>query len=57
LEDRVTLKHCVVVKHVESGYVTMNWKYDDLAWARWKVAELAHHDRRDNEFVFAIVSV
>ena len=52
------MKHCVVVKHIESGYVTMNWIYDDLDWARWKVAEHDYHcNRRRQEFVYAIVSI
>lgn len=51
------LKHCVVVKHVATGYVTLNWKYDDPEWARWKVAEMTYHDRRNGEFAFAIVSI
>lgn len=52
------MKHCVVVKHIESGYVTMNWIYDDLAWAQWKAAE--HEficNRRKVEFAYAIVSI
>ena len=51
------LKHVIVVKHIPTGYVTANWSYDDLDWARWKRAELLHHDRRNHEFAVAIVSI
>lgn len=51
------LKHCVVVKDIASGYVTVNWKYDDIDWARWKAAELGHYDQRNREFSIAIVSL
>ena len=51
------IKHVVVVKHIATGYVTSNWKYDDLDWARWKKAEIEFHDRRNHEFVVQIVSI
>jgi hypothetical protein len=61
LEDEMStdgLKHCVVIKHIESGYVTMTWIYDDLDWARWKVAEHEHIcNRRERVFAYAIVSI
>ena len=50
-------KHVLVVKHIASGYVTANWIYDDLDWARWKQAELHYHDRRDKQYATAIVSL
>jgi hypothetical protein len=52
------LKHCVVAKDIASGYVTVNWIYDDLDWARWKVAEMEHIvNRRKPILRLAIVSI
>lgn len=52
------LKHCVVAKEVKSGYVTVNWIYDDLDWARWKVAEMNYYvNRREHTLNLAIVSI
>lgn len=52
------MKHCVVAKDIASGYVTLNWVYDDLDWARWKVAELDYYvNRREPTLALAIISI
>ena len=56
--DDVT-RHVVMVKHIESDYITTNWIYEDPDWAIWKKAELEYYDRkkRKKEFKIVIVSI
>lgn len=52
------LKHVVLAKDIASGYVTANWIYDDLDWARWKQAEMDYYvNRREQRLKLVIVSI